>query len=175
MAKQAMQGKVVLITGSSSGIGAATARAFAAEGAKLFLCARRLDLLEMMRKELKALGASDIRCESLDVTDQRAVEELLNETGGTAAEWSGIDVLVNNAGLSRGLGKLYEDDVANWDEMIATNVRGLLYVRGPWCRVWSSVGRVTWSVWVPPRATRHTRVAPSTAPARLRSESSVKV
>ena len=128
MAKESMRNKVVLITGASSGIGAATAKAFAVEGSKLYLCARRLDRLQAMEAELKQIGASEVRCEALDVTDREAVEALLGGRGGDGGDWQKIAVLVNNAGLSRGLGKLYEDDPAHWDEMIATNVRGLLYV-----------------------------------------------
>jgi len=128
MAKESVRDRVVLITGASSGIGAATARAFAAEGAKLFLCARRLERLQEMEAELRSLGASEIRCESLDVTDREAVQHLLGRTEQAGASWLEIDVLVNNAGLSRGLGKLYQDDPTNWDEMLDTNVRGLLNV-----------------------------------------------
>ena len=128
MAKQSVQGRIVLITGASSGIGAATSRAFAAEGAKLLLCARRIDRLTAMESELKQLGASAVRSVELDVSDRNAVEARLGATSDSPDEWREIDVLINNAGLSRGLGKLYEDDPRNWDQMIATNVQGLLYV-----------------------------------------------
>jgi 3-hydroxy acid dehydrogenase / malonic semialdehyde reductase len=120
-----MKDKVVLVTGASSGIGAATAVEFARHGAKLLLCARRLEKLQAMDAELRDAGAPDVYSFQLDVRDRAAVTAAL---GGLPEAWRGIDVLVNNAGLSRGLTKMYEDDIDNWDEMIDTNVKGLLYV-----------------------------------------------
>ena len=128
MSAAGVAGRLVLITGASSGIGAATARTFAAEGARLLLCARRVDRLRTMEAELRAAGAPEVRSETLDVTNRQAVEALLGDASALPGAWREIDVLVNNAGLSRGLAKLYEDDPANWEEMIDTNVRGLLYV-----------------------------------------------
>ncbi len=124
----AIRGKVVLITGASSGIGAATAGAFAEAGAKLLLCARRLDKLKALEPSLKEAGAQAVHSAELDVRDRAAVNALLGESGSLPAEWQAIDILINNAGLSRGLGKLYEDDPENWEEMIDTNTKGLLYV-----------------------------------------------
>jgi NADP-dependent 3-hydroxy acid dehydrogenase YdfG len=120
-----LQGKTVLITGASSGIGRATALAFAREGCRLALCARRFERLEELREPLVAAGASAVLLFPLDVQKGAEVEAAI---GGLAAEWSEIDVLVNNAGLSRGLTKVYEDDPQNWEEMIDTNIKGLLYV-----------------------------------------------
>ena len=128
MARETLAGRLVLVTGASSGIGAATAKAFAAEGARLLLCARRGDRLKGAEEELKAAGAAEVRSESLDVTDRGAVERLLGDAGSLPEAWRAVDVLVNNAGLSRGLAKVYEDDVENWEEMIDTNTKGLLYV-----------------------------------------------
>jgi 3-hydroxy acid dehydrogenase/malonic semialdehyde reductase len=119
-----LAGEVVLVTGASSGIGRATAFAFAAEGAKLLLCARRLDALREMEAPLMKAGAQAVHLFALDVRERAQVEKKL---GGLPPEWSGISVLVNNAGLSRGLAKVYEDDPQNWEEMIDTNIRGLLY------------------------------------------------
>jgi NADP-dependent 3-hydroxy acid dehydrogenase YdfG len=116
-------GKIVFITGASSGIGEATAKAFAALGAKLLLCARRQEKLEALAAELD--GAEDVFTFRLDVRDRAAVEETLKNLPD---EWKAVDVLVNNAGLSRGLTKVYQDDPENWEEMIDTNVKGLLYV-----------------------------------------------
>ena len=118
-------GKTVLITGASSGIGKATAQAFAAAGARLLLCARRLEMLTEMEAGLREAGAAAVHSFALDVSDRKAVETTL---GGLPAEWAAIDILMNNAGLSRGLTKVYEDDPQNWEEMIDTNVMGLLYV-----------------------------------------------
>ena len=120
-----MRGKVVLVTGASSGIGAATALGFAREGARLLVCARRLERLQKMEGGLTEAGAEAVHSFELDVRDRAAVEKAMN---GLPADWRAIDVLVNNAGLSRGLAKVYEDDPQNWEEMIDTNVKGLLYV-----------------------------------------------
>ena len=117
--------KIVFVTGASAGIGAATAMEFARHGAKLVLAARRLERLQAMEAELRDAGAADLLLLEMDVRDREAVERTL---GDLPEAWGAIDVLVNNAGLSRGLTKLYEDDVENWEEMIDTNVKGLLYV-----------------------------------------------
>ncbi|HWZ50608.1 MAG TPA: SDR family NAD(P)-dependent oxidoreductase [Granulicella sp.] len=120
-----LRGKIVFITGASSGIGKASAFAFAREGAKLLLCARRLELLKELAPELTAAGAEAVHVLSLDVADRTAVETTLP---ALPAEWSNVEVLVNNAGLSRGLVKVYEQDPRDWEEMISTNVLGLLHV-----------------------------------------------
>ena len=121
-----LQKKVVLITGASSGIGRATAKAFAAQGAKLLLCARRTDRLTALAEELSMLGTgSEVLPFTLDVRDSGAVRKMLADL---PEEWKAVEVLVNNAGLSRGLSKVYEDDPRNWDEMIDTNVKALLHV-----------------------------------------------
>ena len=126
--QDAIRGRVVLITGASSGIGAATAQTFAEAGARLLLCARRLDKLKHLEASLTQAGATAVRSEQLDVRDRTAVNALLGESTSLPAEWQAIDILINNAGLSRGLSKLYEDDPENWEEMIDTNTKGLLYV-----------------------------------------------
>ena len=121
---KSLEGKVVLITGASSGIGRATAFAFAGMGARLLLCARRLDLLLELETPLMKAGASAVLLFQLDVRDRIAVETAM---AGLPEDWAAIEVLVNNAGLSRGMTKLHEDDPENWEEMIDTNVKGLLY------------------------------------------------
>jgi 3-hydroxy acid dehydrogenase / malonic semialdehyde reductase len=120
-----LKDKIVFVTGASSGIGAATAMEFARHGTKLLLCARRLDRLQAMEAELRHAGAPDIFNFELDVRDRAAVSSTL---ANLPEAWRAIDVLVNNAGLSRGLTKLYQDHIDNWEEMIDTNVKGLLYV-----------------------------------------------
>ncbi len=122
---EVLKDKVVFITGASSGIGAATARLFAEHGAKLLLCARRLDKLQAMDAELRDLGAGDVFAFELDVQNREAVHQAL---AALPDPWGAIDILVNNAGLSRGLTKFWQDDIQNWEEMIDTNVKGLLYV-----------------------------------------------
>jgi serine 3-dehydrogenase len=116
--------KTVLITGASAGIGAACARAFAREGGRLVLAARRTDRLQALAEELRAEHGTECHLIALDVRDARAVAETL---GGLPAEWAEVDVLVNNAGLGRGLEKVQEGTTEDWDVMIDTNVKGLLY------------------------------------------------
>jgi 3-hydroxy acid dehydrogenase / malonic semialdehyde reductase len=120
-----LSGKTVLITGASSGIGRATALAFAREGARVAVCARREDRLKELEAELGNAGAPAVLTFALDVTRRASVDQTF---ASLSAEWSAIDVLVNNAGLSRGLAKVFEDDPENWEEMIDTNIKGLLYV-----------------------------------------------
>jgi 3-hydroxy acid dehydrogenase / malonic semialdehyde reductase len=120
-----LTGKIVFITGASAGIGASTAFAFAAEGAKLLLCARRKDKVDAIAEEALAKGAQAVHTFALDVTDKAAVATAIADL---PAEWAAIDILVNNAGLSRGLDKLYQGDIQDWEEMIDTNIKGVLYV-----------------------------------------------
>lgn len=116
---------VVLITGASSGIGQACAEAFAAEGARLLLVARRLERLEEMAPRLLEAGAAAVHSLGLDVRDARAVNAAIQ----TLPEpWSRVEVLVNNAGLSRGLEKLYQGSLEDWNEMIDTNLKGVLHL-----------------------------------------------
>jgi NADP-dependent 3-hydroxy acid dehydrogenase YdfG len=120
-----LKGKTVFITGASAGIGAATALAFAAEGARLVLAARRLEKLAAVGDAAIARGAESVYTISLDVRDRKAVEQVI---GALPTEWAAIDILVNNAGLSRGLEKLYQGSIDDWEEILDTNVKGLLYV-----------------------------------------------
>ena len=112
---------VVLITGASSGIGAATARAFAQSGAQLVLAARRVERLRALAAELSV----PTHLIGLDVRDRAAVHAAV---AAIPAPFAAIDVLVNNAGLSRGFEPLHEGSEDDWDEMLDTNVKGLLYV-----------------------------------------------
>jgi 3-hydroxy acid dehydrogenase / malonic semialdehyde reductase len=120
-----ISGKTVFVTGASSGIGRATAIAFAREGCRLLVCGRGLDTLEELRPILTAAGGAAVHAFQLDVQDRSEVEAAI---ANLPVEWKEIDVLVNNAGLSRGLTKVYQDDPENWEEMIDTNIKGLLYV-----------------------------------------------
>ena len=117
--------QIVVITGASSGIGAACAKAFAQEGASLILAARRREKLEAVATEIKATYKVKIHLLEMDVCDRNTVEKTL---ASLPEPWNKVDILVNNAGLSRGLDKLQEGDIQNWEEMIDTNVKGLLYV-----------------------------------------------
>ncbi len=124
-----LKNQIVLITGASSGIGAACAKIFAQGGAKLILAARRIDKLDRLGKELVETGsiasANQIHLLELDVRDRLKVESTLNTL---PEDWKAIDILINNAGLSRGLDKLHEGNFQDWEEMIDTNVKGLLYM-----------------------------------------------
>jgi 3-hydroxy acid dehydrogenase / malonic semialdehyde reductase len=120
-----LNGKIVFVTGASAGIGAATALAFAAEGARLLLAARRAGKLAEVASAALARGAESVHSVHLDVRHRITVQRTIDEL---PEEWAKIDVLVNNAGLSRGLDKLYTGKIEDWEEMIDTNVKGLLYV-----------------------------------------------
>jgi 3-hydroxy acid dehydrogenase / malonic semialdehyde reductase len=117
--------QIVLITGASSGIGAACAKRFAQDGAKLILVARRLERLEALATELTQAFGTQLHLLQLDVCDRAQVEAQLT---ALPESWTRIDILVNNAGLSRGLDKLYEGHLQDWEEMIDTNIKGLLYM-----------------------------------------------
>ena len=120
-----LKDKIVFITGASSGIGRSCAEAFAALGARLLLAARRRERLAELAAGLAEKHGVRVHAFELDVRDQPAVERAV---AGLPAEWSAIEVLVNNAGLSRGLDKLHQGLLQDWEEMIDTNVKGLLYV-----------------------------------------------
>ncbi|HLF20005.1 MAG TPA: SDR family NAD(P)-dependent oxidoreductase, partial [Bacteroidota bacterium] len=120
-----LENKIVLITGASSGIGRACAVKFAEAGAKLILAARRKNRLQELAVELRDRHKTESLLLELDVRDNKAVQQALNKL---PVEWQAIDVLVNNAGLSRGLDKVHEANIDDWEEMIDTNIKGLLYV-----------------------------------------------
>ncbi len=121
-----IQDTITLITGASSGIGEACAKQFAEAGSHLILLARRTESLERLSKELQssypAIRILNITC---DVRDRISTEQALQSL---PEEWKNIDTLINNAGLSRGLSKIQDGDIDQWEEMIDTNVKGLLYV-----------------------------------------------
>jgi 3-hydroxy acid dehydrogenase / malonic semialdehyde reductase len=116
-------GQTVLVSGASSGIGAACAELLAPSGVRLILLARRTDKLQIVVDRCVAAGADLDNLLSIewDVRQPFSLEQL-------PAGWRSIDILINNAGLSRGLTKLPAGDVADWEEMIDTNIKGLLYL-----------------------------------------------
>jgi len=120
-----LENAIVLITGASSGIGAACATLFARSGAKLILVARRQERLQGLAAELQQAYGTSSHLLPLDVRDATAVQQALQSL---PPAWAEIDILINNAGLSRGLDKLHRGDVQDWEEMIDTNLKGLLYV-----------------------------------------------
>lgn len=113
---------IILITGATSGFGEACARRFGKQGWKLILAARRTQRLKSLQAELG--GESDVHTITLDVRDQDAVNaELTNLPQG----FSEPDILVNNAGLALGMGPAYEADLSDWNRMVDTNIKGLMY------------------------------------------------
>jgi NADP-dependent 3-hydroxy acid dehydrogenase YdfG len=120
-----LTGQRVLVTGASSGIGEACARAFAGQGCGLLLVARRHDRIEEIARQCRRHHGVAVQTSVLDVRDRVAVERWVDalEPG-----WREVDSLVNNAGLARGLAPLHEGAVEDWEEMIDTNLKGLLYV-----------------------------------------------
>ncbi len=120
-----LKNKIVFITGASSGFGAASAHQFAELGAKLLLCARRIDRLQTLADELRKKFSIEIYTIQLDVRKRSDVQRAL---ANLPTEWKNISVLVNNAGLSRGLDTIQDGNIDDWDEMIDTNVKGLLYI-----------------------------------------------
>ncbi len=120
-----LTGRTVLVTGASSGIGRACAVSFADAGCRMILVARRIDRLDAVATDLRERAGAEVLTEGLDVRDRAAVDGFVD---GLEPSWAAIDILVNNAGLARGLSALWAGDVADWEEMLDTNVKGLLWV-----------------------------------------------
>lgn len=120
-----LAGKTVFITGASAGIGAACAATFAAAGARLLLCARRLEKLNDLAAAWRTAHDAEIRTLPLNVRNAEAVEQALQTL---PSDWQPIDILVNNAGLARGLDPVYANEIRHINDMVDTNVKGLLYV-----------------------------------------------
>lgn len=120
-----LKNKIILITGASSGIGQACARIFAANGANLILAARRQERLEKLAEELSTQYSIKCLPLQLDVRNREEVELILKKL---PVFWQSIDILINNAGLARGSDPIQKGSFENWEAMIDTNVKGLLYV-----------------------------------------------
>ncbi len=119
------ESKIVFITGASSGIGEACAIRFAKEGYSLILNARRKEKIDELAEKLK----NDFGIKVLKlVFDVRNKESVFNEIATIPGEWKKIDILINNAGLAMGLSNIHEGDTEDWEQMIDTNVKGLLYI-----------------------------------------------
>lgn len=120
-----MKFKTVFITGASAGIGEACAQVFAEAGSKLILLARRRErLIKLSSELLKKYGTETFSIEC-DVRNYKTVEKVILTL---PEEWKNVDVLINNAGLARGIEKIQEGVLENWEEMIDTNIKGLLYI-----------------------------------------------
>lgn len=125
--KHSLKGKWVLVTGASSGFGAAAAIAFGAEGARLLLGARRMDRLKTVAAAVDAAGAGEAHFHELDVSQTASVEKFVAWAKGRLKE-SGLHVLINNAGGAHGIETVAEGRDADWEAMIQSNVLGLLRV-----------------------------------------------
>ncbi len=121
-----LKGKITFITGASAGIGKACAEVFARENSNLILSARRIERLKSLAHKLEKTHGINVKCLKLDVRNYDDVKKAINSLDNN---WKKIDILINNAGLSRGLDKIYEGKKEDWDEMIDTNIKGLAYVK----------------------------------------------
>jgi 3-hydroxy acid dehydrogenase/malonic semialdehyde reductase len=120
-----LNGKITFITGASSGIGKACAEIFAKEKSDLILSARRIERLKSLANKLEKYHGIKIECVKLDVRNYDEVKKMIDSLDNN---WKKIDILINNAGLSRGLDKIQDGKKEDWDEMIDTNIKGLAYV-----------------------------------------------
>jgi len=113
---------IILVTGATAGFGRVIAQRFAGTGARIIAAGRREDRLATLRAEL---GEDRVLPLTLDVRDRAAVAEAIE---GLPAEWAEIDICVNNAGLALGLSGAQDADLDDWDAMVDTNIKGLMYV-----------------------------------------------
>lgn len=120
-----LKNKIVFITGASSGIGKACAYYFAKQGCRLILTARREDRIQQTARDLTQKYSTEVLTIRLDVRDKEQIHSLFLNL---SPEWVQIDILVNNAGLALDTAKMQDSSIDNWDVMIDTNIKGLLYV-----------------------------------------------
>lgn len=117
--------KIAFITGATSGIGEAIALKFAQKDINVIITGRRLDKLNALKSNITSNTKANILALKMDVTDRESVEREIN---GLPDEWKSIDILVNNAGLAVGLDPIQHGNPDDWEQMIDTNLKGLLYV-----------------------------------------------
>jgi 3-hydroxy acid dehydrogenase / malonic semialdehyde reductase len=122
--KNYIENKTALITGASSGIGERLANDLAAMGLNLILIARDIDKLTELKAKLSHIGNTNVEIYKMDVCNREEVEKIISDITRKHT----VDILINNAGLALGIEKIDEGDLDNWDSMIDTNVKGLLYV-----------------------------------------------
>lgn len=120
-----MKNKIIFVSGANSGIGKACAEKFAENGAKLILCSRDIDKLVKAADGINKKYGTEILTYQLDVSDRAKVQTVIDEL---PKKWQKIDVLINNAGGALGLEKFQDGNIDDWDEMIDSNVKGLLYL-----------------------------------------------
>jgi hypothetical protein len=117
--------KIIMITGATSGFGKATAVRFAGKGYDIIITGRRKERLDELERELLSIGGSRVHSLNFDV---RIREEVASVISRLPEEWKGIDILVNNAGLAVGMDHIDEGNIDDWERMIDTNIKGLLYI-----------------------------------------------
>lgn len=117
--------KIALITGATAGIGEAIANKIAKLGYNLIITGRRLDRLETLSENIKSEYKCEVKFLNFDVRNRQDVQKQIEDL---PVEWKNIDLLINNAGLAAGLGTIQEGDIDDWEQMIDTNVKGLLYM-----------------------------------------------
>lgn len=117
--------KIIFITGATAGFGKATAIKFANDGDKVIITGRRNERLTALKNEIEENYGTEVLALNFDVRDEAAVNKAVESL---PAEWKNIDVLVNNAGLASGLEPIQDGDTEDWNKMIDTNVKGLLYM-----------------------------------------------
>jgi len=117
--------RIALITGATAGIGRATALLLANNEYNVIITGRRKELLNKLEKEIRSKTSADVLSLCFDVRERKVVEETLKSI---PVAWKSIDILVNNAGLAAGLSSIHEGDVDDWEQMIDTNIKGLLYI-----------------------------------------------
>jgi NADP-dependent 3-hydroxy acid dehydrogenase YdfG/Flp pilus assembly protein TadD len=118
-------GKTILITGATSGIGRATAELFAENGYRIIITGRREERLDLLKTDFENRFGTDVRILPFDV---RNVAEVKAAIDSLESEWQEIDILLNNAGLAKGTGPIHQGDIDHWEQMIDTNIKGLLYM-----------------------------------------------
>lgn len=120
-----LKGKIAFITGASGGIGKEIAYILARSSCNLILVARNIDKLNKIRIDIETKYRVDVYCASLDVRDKLQVNKLIEDLPD---EWRNIDYLINNAGLALGVEKMQNGILEDWDSMIDTNIKGVLYL-----------------------------------------------
>jgi len=117
--------KTVLITGATSGIGKATATLFAKRGYQVIITGRRKEKLDALKQKLKKKYAARVKALCFDIRDAAATKKAWNNLD---PHWQDVDILINNAGLAKGLAPIHKGKIADWEQMIDTNIKGLLYM-----------------------------------------------
>lgn len=150
---------IILVTGATAGFGEGITRRFIQNGHKVIATGRRQERLQELKDEL----GDNLYIAQLDVRNRAAIDELM---ASLPAQWRDIDVLVNNAGLALGLEPAHKASVDDWETMIDTNNKGLVYMTRACCRAWWNVIAAISSISVQRRGAGRMQVATSTARAK---------